>query len=144
MLQALVGAWSGEMRTWFEPDVLADTAAIEGSIRSVADGLFVVHEYASELQGKAISGVAILGHDEGEGRWETVWVDSFHTGSSMLISRGTESMDVLGHYSDGQGGPEWGWRTVTALDGDSLTITHFNVSPSGEEVRAVQVDYRRA
>jgi hypothetical protein len=48
----LVGDWEGTVRTWFEPDVLADTSAISGSIRTVLGGRFALHEYSFEQQGE--------------------------------------------------------------------------------------------
>ena len=92
-------------------------------------------------------GVAILGAHLDAGTFETAWVDSFHTGTNVMFSTGTSQAprySVLGSYGDRQQGPRWGWRTeVDQPDADSLVITMFNITPQGEESRAVETRYRR-
>ena len=61
LLARAVGSWRGTLRTWFEPDVLADESPISGEIRSVLGGRFVAHEYSYELQGAQYEGLALHG-----------------------------------------------------------------------------------
>lgn len=49
-------------------------------------------------------------------------------------------------YGDGQTppGPRWGWRTeIEQPDDDRLVIVMTNISPDGEEAKAVEVEYTR-
>lgn len=147
-LTQLVGAWAGTARTWFEPDVLADASPIAGTIRSVLDGRFVIHEYRSSLQGKPLAGMAIHGYHIDLDRYETAWIDSFHNGTAIMLSLGERASDnaplsVLGHYSV-PGSETWGWRTAIEMpDPDHLVITHYNIIPGGPEARAVEIQYTR-
>lgn len=149
LLGRMVGSWAGTARTWFEPGKLADTSSVEGTIRPVLDGRFVVHEYRGSLGEHDMHGIALHGYDLGEGRWTTAWIDSCHNGTRIMLSQGADDLaadhpDVLGHYPDGQGGPDWGWRTELLLDSDDhLLVRHHNRTPAGEEALAVEFDYRR-
>lgn len=149
-LAQLAGQWAGTSRTWFEPDKLGDEAPISGTIRLVLDGRFALHEYASRMQGAPLAGLALHGYDLAEGRFLTAWADSFHNGTTIMFSQGEPgawpgACSALGSYPDGQGGPRWGWRTAIEQPApDRLLIVHFNVTPDGDESKAVEWDYQRA
>jgi hypothetical protein len=153
-LNALVGAWQGTARTWFKPDELADESPISGTIRAALGGRFVIHEYQGSLQGKQLAGLAIHGYHNDLQRFETAWIDSFHNGTAIMMSvgesgvmstgvSGAREASVLGHYS-APGSEPWGWRTTLSMpDRDHLIITHYNITPEGQEARAVEITYTR-
>jgi hypothetical protein len=130
--------------------VLADESPIEGTFRSILGGRFVLHEYRTSIQGGAVEGVSIHGYDLAAGRFLTAWVDSWHNGTTIMTSEGppappSSPMSVGGHYPDPSGGPSWGWRTTLEMPAsDQIVLTHWNVTPTGEETQAVQVRYVRA
>ncbi len=149
-LARMAGEWEGTYRLWFERDMLAAESGQRGSLRPVLGGRFLLHEYEWEFDGRRYAGVALIGHHIDERRWECAWVDSFHTGSAIMFSHANGSepghFSVLGSYGDGQTppGPRWGWRTeIEQPDDDHLVITMTNISPEGEEAKAVEVEYTR-
>ncbi|MGH8174700.1 MAG: DUF1579 domain-containing protein [Steroidobacter sp.] len=146
-LAKLVGEWEGIGRVWFEPGKLAEEAPIRGAIRSVLDGRFVVHEYESTFMGAPQQGLAIFGYHLDRERYEVAWIDSGHNGTAIMYSTSERTrgpLNVLGHYGgDGDDAP-WGWRTTIELpDANRLVITSYNITPQGEEAKAVEVVYQR-
>ena len=149
LLGKMVGEWEGTARTWFEPDALADTSPVRGTVRAVLGGRFVVHEYEGTLQGHVMQGVALHGFALGENRFETEWIDSCHNGTRIMLSLGDrppadDVASVLGSYPAPEG-PPWGWRTEVDVSAapDALTIRHYNRTPDGEEAIGVEFAYRR-
>lgn len=147
-LNSLCGNWSGKVKTWFEPNKLADTSPIEGEIHPILDGMFVLHRYSGSLQGKPMTGMATIGYSLAEREFQVSWVNSFHNGTRIMLSVGAaddvvEKFSVKGSYPAGEG-PDWGWRTEFHLrSADNLVISHYNIMPEGQEDLAVEIDYRR-
>jgi hypothetical protein len=66
----------------------------------------------------------------------------------MMFCEGRETgrgFAVLGSYDDPSGGPSWGWRTeFTVVDDRHVVISAFNITPAGEEAKAVETVLERA
>ncbi|MEM9490490.1 MAG: DUF1579 domain-containing protein [Myxococcota bacterium] len=152
-LSQLVGTWHGTTQTWFEPGKLADESPWQATIRMAVDDRFALYEYQGSLQGKPLAGLAIIGYHIDRERYEMAWVDSFHTGTEIMYCTGTpaaERFAVLTHY--GPPDAQWGWRTEITFggaeggaesDSDHLIITAFNITPAGDEGKAVETRYQR-
>ncbi len=148
-LSKLIGEWTGTSSVWFEPGDPTDVAPIEGTFRSLLDGRYVIHEYKSSMKGKVLEGLAIYGYHIDLKRYQSAWIDSFHTGLAIMFSegeRGSTKNAVTGSYAYVT--PEleqhWGWRTELEFVNDNeVVITAYNISPDGHEDIATQIKYNR-
>lgn len=147
LLAPLAGRWAGPSRLWFEPGKLADEARLEGDFVLLHGGKFADFVYRTTVQGKPAEGRYTFGYHPARSRWEMNWFDSFHMSRGQLFCFGPSNgtgFDALGHYPDGVGGPDWGWRTEFRVPGpDALVLTAFNIEPSGEEQMATQLQLER-
>jgi len=146
LFSALDGEWVGTSVTWFEPGVVADTSPIRARIRALPGAAAAVYTYDASIQGKAFTGAALFAFDAFGSRVDGAWSDSFHMNTNLMVSHGdghAGGFSLLGSYRVPGGGPAWGWRTAVELTGDRLTVTAFNITPAGDEARAVQASYER-
>ncbi len=147
-LTAFEGKWTGTTKTWFDPSILADESASQGSIKLLFDGRFIQYEYVGSMQGKPFEGIMILGYHIKDDKFQMSWVDTFHMGTGIMLSEGDahgDNFSVIGYYGTGGDDPQtWGWRTTfKKASADQLIISAYNITPGGEESLATETIYTR-
>lgn len=147
-LQSLAGSYSGTTRTWLDPDAAPDVSAGELHAQAILGGRWLRLEQLGSVAGTAHAGELLLGYHIDGAEFELCWVDSFHTGSAMMMSSGKPRQDnvisVTGSYAAGS--ERWGWRTELHLPIEQpgpLTLRAFNISPAGQEWPAIESIWTR-
>ena len=139
LLQQLVGSYRGQVRTFLDPNGDPDVAEGELHVTAIAGGRWLRIEQLGSVAGTAHTGELLLGFHNDAKEFEACWVDSFHTGTAMMASRGPLRPDgviaITGGYDAGR--ERWGWRTEIH-PGTPLTIRAVNIAPDGQEYPGVE------
>jgi hypothetical protein len=131
-LSSLVGTkWAGRAELWLDP--LGNQADLSDCTIEIADG---VVRYTWSYDGKPHQGSYTLVDGGAD------WTDTWHQTSVMKCRTIPEAWGlfaVAGTYA-APSGPDWGWRSVLSLrDGGELVLQMTNVTPWGEDGRAVRM-----
>lgn len=145
-LKRMIGRWSGPTRTWLDPTAPPDVSTTEASVDAILGGRWLRLAYQGSVLGKPHGGEMLIGFHQDAQVFEVAWVDSFHTGTAIMLSTGATredgAMAMLGSY--GAGEERWGWRTVLRLsEKGELVMEAFNISPDGQEYPAIETRLAR-
>lgn len=145
LLARLVGKYEGRARLWMQPGDPQDDEPLAGEIVALGDGRWMRHTYTTRIAGNEESGQALMGCKLDESIWQLAWVDTWHTGSEIMVQKGSASdpssaLDATTPYADGT----WHWRTTYMPTADGLLVRHYNSGPGIDEVLAVEWAYTRA
>jgi hypothetical protein len=141
LLATFVGLWTGPTQLWLEPSGPPEVTSTLLHAEPVLGGRWLRVSYQGVTFGKPHAGEMLLGFHKDAREVELAWIDSAHTGSAIMLSKGKLArpgiIDVLGSYAAGE--QRWGWRTILSCPSPGeLVIQSFNISPQGEEERAME------
>jgi hypothetical protein len=149
-LGVMAGEWEGQTKTWFNPSAKPDESPWRVSVRPLLGGGFLEQTHEGRLGDRTFYGHVIYGYNSYSRRITAAWIDSFHTGDAMMISEGdvpasaSDLLNVVGAYTDRDSGEIWRWRTIAQMpDSDRLILLAFDISPAGQEDRALETHLTR-
>jgi hypothetical protein len=144
----LQGEWNGANRLhlpWMTENPVQESNSL-AKVGTAAGGKFLSIEYDWTFEGQSQDGILLLSQEKESSKVSAVWLDSWHNGDKFMSLAGTITnnlVELKGFYSVPDH-PDWGWRLTILPGGEgSLKIEMFNVAPEGEEMLAVEWDYRR-
>jgi len=135
-LATLTGSrWVGAGELWLDP--LGDDAHKYDCTMAISDGSV---RYTWSHEGTPHEGVFTLRGGRAS------WFDSWHQPNAVECSVLPEVPGLLAlhHAYPAPGGPDWRWRTtLSERPSAELVLQMTNVTPWGEEVRAVRMVFTR-
>lgn len=140
LLARFAGGWRGTSQLWLDPAAPPEESSTELLAEPILGGRWLRMSERGTAFGKPHAGEMLLGYHLDARAYELAWVDSSHTGTSIILFTGPATepgvVDVLGSYTAGE--QRWGWRTRLRLSTpDELLLEAFNISPDGVEMRAI-------
>ena len=85
-LEAFVGNWKAEVKTWCEPDGPPNVSQGTAKAIWILNGHYLEEEFHGEMMGKKFTGRSLMGYDNIKQMFNTVWVSDMQT--SILTSEG--------------------------------------------------------
>lgn len=135
-LQDLVGSrWQGESELWLDP--MGNEAQVSPCTMAIDDGIV---RYTWAYEGTPHEGSYQLREHGAD------FTDTWHSRAVMPCAAvdGWGLMNVAGTYAAGDG-PPWGWRSTLSLrPTGELILQMTNVTPWGEDGRAVRMICKRS
>jgi hypothetical protein len=143
-LSPLIGAWEGQSTLYLDPDQEGDTQPSSVEVVPAANGKALLVTYVWHVDDAPERGALLIERDPKQPGCRAAWVDSWHQDRVMMILEGqtADAVDMYGKYQ-AEGWPEWGWRIRLEADGDQFRLLMWNITPEGQENRAVVGEYAR-
>lgn len=89
----------------------------------------------------------ILGQESQQKVVNAVWFDTWHLSEQFMVCEGSVDdhgeVNIQGTYA-APPGPDWGWQiAIEPKNQDQLGLRMYNITPAGEKMLAVQINYSR-
>lgn len=143
----LNGRWQGTKHLWLSPDAPVRKSQSTAQIRNTAQEQFTEILYTWADEGQPQEGRLILGQESQQQVVNAVWFDTWHMREQFMICEGRVDdqggVNIQGTYA-APPGPDWGWQIIIKpKDQDQLGLRMFNITPAGEKMLAVEINYSR-
>ena len=145
-LARLVGTWKGKVTMWMEPGQAQMVEKTVAEATWVLGGRFLQWKQTGNFGDMPYEGMAIEGFNNGEGHYESVWLDNF--GTILLFFKGSCSDDgkhrkMATKFADVVSGGTVDYRTEYQwIDSDHFTYSTFMNKGDGEFQNAL-IEYER-
>ncbi len=108
-------------------------------------GRFVSTALDSQFNNNPFKGVGFYGFNNGEKRYESVWVDSQTTAITFFTgTRDNNTFTWTGNYTDPTNGEKKTIKAINNFQGkDTMTFTMYLVSSNGTETKTAEITYTR-
>jgi hypothetical protein len=145
VFQRMAGSWTTEVKN-FEPNSTEPTVSNgTAEFKCLMGGRYLMQSFQSDMNGQEYEGIGISGFDKGKQRYVGVWFDNMSTG--LVHTQGTfdaarDTMTETGSANTPMGAMDM--RMVTQhLDKDSFRFSLFMKLPDGNEMKSMEIIYRR-
>jgi hypothetical protein len=141
----LVGRWEGQSTLYLDPDQDGDTQPSTVEVTPAANGKALLVNYVWHVDDAPERGTMLVERDPKQPGCRAAWVDSWHQNQVMMVLTGSipDAVDMYGKYQ-AEGWPEWGWRIRLEANEGRFRLLMWNITPEGQEGRAVVGEYTRA
>jgi hypothetical protein len=143
-LEKCAGQWDAEMKFWMDP--AGEPMESKGTEKNqmIFDGRYLKSEFSGEWMGEKFDGFSLMGYNNAEGRFESIWVDS--SGTAIMFSTGERQGDKLtlkGEMKDCMSEQMVQFRHEMKFEGPSKRVFTGYHTMEGQEMKAMEIVYTK-
>jgi hypothetical protein len=144
-LKKYAGAWDCQVKSWMAPG--QPPAVNPGSFQGemVLDGRFLMMRFKGEMFGQPFAGLQIIGFDNMQQKYNTLWLDN--TSTFFFMTTGTRQDNVIsesGLWPDPLTGAQAPVKARTTWTGaDEYVYEQFMVMPDQSEFKSMEMTCKR-
>ncbi|MCA9295153.1 MAG: DUF1579 family protein [Phycisphaerales bacterium] len=146
-LQNLVGTFTGTYRMWLAPDAPPIEFPSEVTREWTLDGHYLKETVTAESEDGVFHGLAYLGYDNLEGRYEMVWLDNMSTSVETMHGNYDPSSKIFRTYGTGRdpltGHTITSWAEMDLSNHDLHTMVGWAVDASGKPYKQFEGTLKR-
>jgi hypothetical protein len=144
-LKKYVGGWDCQVKGWMAPGQppTVSRGSLQGEMR--LDGRFLLMNFKGEMFGRPFAGLQIIGFDNMQHKYITLWIDN--TSTFFFMTAGTRLDSVIsesGLWPDPLTGSQVPVKARTAwINADEYLYEQFMVMPDKSEFKSMEMRCQR-
>ena len=146
-LEPYAGKWKSDIKMWMAPDAEPMTYESMSEARWVMDGRYLEWTHSADFQGMPWEGRQIDAYNNGDQRYETVWIDNF--GTLVLLFKGEcedegKTRVLETDFTDAMTGGQIHFRAVYSwIDDDQFKYEAYMTKDGQDESKSMEMVYTR-
>ena len=147
-LDSLAGSWAFTIKMWMDPNQKTPTESSGTAERRwILSGRFLQEDVHSQFMGQPFTGFGIMGYDNIQKKYTTMWIDSMTTAIGTSLGTADASGKVITfegtHLDPLTGKPVKGRDVLRLLDNNHQNMEAFKVGPDGKEFKVMEIHFTR-
>lgn len=147
VLETFVGEWDAKVTMFVSPTKTIESKGVL-TRKMILDGHYLQESFTGTLFGSKINGMAIVGFDQNEQKFFTIWIDSLSTNAIYLkgdYNPLKKTLTLIGTDFEPNEKKKMKARDVLRITGPDTQVFEMYRQPQGapEEFKAMEVYYTR-
>lgn len=143
-LEKSAGTWDAELKMWMEPG--GEPMESKGTEKNTMmfDGRYLKSEFSGDWMGEQFEGFSLMGYNNADGQFESVWVDS--SGTAIIFSTGEREGDTLvlkGEMTECISEQMMSFRHELKFEGPNKRVFTGYHTMGGQEMKAMEITYTK-
>ncbi len=146
LLDFFLGKWDYTVKWWMSPDAKPEESKGASDAKWIMGGRFLEQSVQGTSMNQPFKGMGILGYDNAEKEYKSVWIDNMGTG--MMLGSGTYDPSTKTFTDKGTFScptqSEKSYKSVTTIiNKDKYTYEMYTADPDGKEFRNMEIIFIR-
>jgi hypothetical protein len=143
------GQWSATVKFWYTPDAPPEVSEATSTGEPIMGGRYLLERFASTMpDGSPFEGMGLVGYDNLRDQFVAMWIDSMSSGiltaESTAYSDDFSRIEYRGEAPDPVAGSYKVQRSVEYWpDDDTRVMEAWETGPDGDEMKVMEITYRR-